>query len=83
MEISFQLSPNVIELGLKLENQVKAFFVKDEGMNLIFNYSFDAASPISIVYRAICSTVDSPFSPENFVSDLGIFQTLGISACWI
>ena len=72
----------VIELGLKLENYVKALFVKDEGKNLIFRCSLDAASLISIVYRAICSNVDLPFPPENFVSDFGVFQPLGISAYW-
>ena len=55
----------VFELGLKLENQVKAFFVKDEGKNLIFKYSFDTTSPISMVNRAICLTVDSSFSPKT------------------
>ena len=65
----------VIELGLKLENPVKAFFIKDEGKNLIFKCSFDATSSISMVYQAICSTVNSPFSLENHVSDLRDFPS--------
>ena len=67
-----------MEFGLTLENQVKAFFVKEE-KNLIFKSSFDASSSNPIVYLVMCSTVDSSLSPENSVNDFGVLQPFGTS----
>ena len=77
MKTSFELSP----CSLKFENQVKEFFVRELGKNLIFKSSFDASSPNSMVYLATCLAIDSSLSPENFVKDFGVLQSLGTSAC--
>ena len=61
---------------------MKAFFVRKLGKkNLIFKSSLDASSPNSIVYLAICSTVDSSLSLENLFNDSGVLQPLGTLAC--
>lgn len=54
-----------IELGGKVVNYVKVFFVKELGKYFIFINSSMAKSPHSIWKQATCSTVDSSSSPTN------------------
>ena len=71
-----------IEFGGKVVNHVKAALVREEWKCFTLKFSLFDISPDSVKYLAICSTVDSPDSPPNFVY-LGIFHPLGFSVCYI
>src|ERR1051325_10409684 len=61
---------------------MKAALVRDEGKCFTLKPSLFAMSPDSDTYLAMCSTVDSPISPQNLVY-LGIFHPLGFLVCKI
>lgn len=57
-------------------NHVKAFFVREYGKNLIFQFSLFSISSTSFWYQAICSIVDSLVSLANLVNS-GTFHPMG------